>query len=158
MTTRGAGRGPRVRVDGITPFLWFDDQAEEAARFYVATFAGSRITAVRPGGPKGKPLAVEFELGGTPFVALNGGPTYRLSPAFSVFVQCRTQRDVDVLWTRLVRGGEPSQCGWLVDRFGLSWQVIPNRLGELLGDRDPARAQRAMEAMFKMQKIDVPTL
>jgi predicted 3-demethylubiquinone-9 3-methyltransferase (glyoxalase superfamily) len=147
-----------VRVESITPFLWFDDQAEEAARFYVASFAGSKITAIRPGGPRGKPLVVEFELGGTPFVALNGGPVYRATPAFSIAVSCPGQREVDVLWSRLVHGGEPSQCGWLVDRFGLSWQIIPKRLPELLGDPDPERARRALNAMMKMQKIVVRTL
>jgi predicted 3-demethylubiquinone-9 3-methyltransferase (glyoxalase superfamily) len=158
MTTRQSARGPRVRVDSITPFLWFKDRAEEAARFYVASFAGSRITAVRPGGPRGKALVVEFELGGTPFVALNGGPSYAPTPAFSIFVSCPTQREVDLLWTRLLRGGRPSRCGWLVDRYGLSWQVIPKRLPELLGDRDPERAGRALAAMMKMQKIDVRAL
>jgi predicted 3-demethylubiquinone-9 3-methyltransferase (glyoxalase superfamily) len=158
MTTKSGPRGPRVRVESVTPFLWFDDQAEEAARFYVATFAGSRITEVRPGGPRGKALGVEFELGGTPFIALNGGPVYPQTPAFSMFVSCSSQREVDVLWTRLVRGGQPSRCGWLVDRYGLSWQIIPKRLSELLGDPDPLRAGRALQAMMKMQKIVVRTL
>jgi predicted 3-demethylubiquinone-9 3-methyltransferase (glyoxalase superfamily) len=151
-------RGLRQRVESITPFLWFNDQAEEAARYYVATFAGSRINAIQPGGPKNKALLVEFELGGTCFVALNGGPAYRLSPAFSISVSCRSQREVNVLWSRLVRGGKPSRCGWLVDRFGLSWQIIPTRLGELLGDPDPARAARALEAMMKMGKIEIRKL
>jgi predicted 3-demethylubiquinone-9 3-methyltransferase (glyoxalase superfamily) len=151
-------RGPRVRVEALTPFLWFNDQAEDAARFYVATFAGSKITARHPGGPRGKPLVVEFQLGGTPFVALNGGPAYRLSPAFSIAVACRNQQQVDVLWGRLLRGGKASQCGWLVDRFGLSWQIVPTRMMQLLGDPDPERAQRAFRAMMKMVKIDLPTL
>jgi predicted 3-demethylubiquinone-9 3-methyltransferase (glyoxalase superfamily) len=151
-------RGPRAKVESITPFLWFNDQAEEAARFYVATFAGSRITSVSPGGPKGKALLVEFELGGTAFIALNGGPTFRPTPAFSVFVSCPSQRVVDVLWSRLVRGGKPSRCGWLVDRYGLSWQIIPSRLSELLGDPDPARAGRALNSMMKMGKIEVKKL
>jgi predicted 3-demethylubiquinone-9 3-methyltransferase (glyoxalase superfamily) len=158
VTARGGASGPRVRVESVTPFLWFDDQAEEAARFYVASFARSRITRVRPGGPKGKALVVEFELGGTPFVALNGGPVYRLTPAFSIAVSCPTQREVDALWTRLVRGGEPSQCGWLVDRYGLSWQIVPRRLMELLGDPDPGRARRAFDAMLKMQRIVLRTI
>ena len=156
--TRGVPRQPRVRVRGITPFLWFDDQAEEAARFYVASFARSRITAVRPGGPGGKALVVEFELAGTPFIALNGGPVYRPTPAFSLFVSGDGQSEVDALWSRLVRGGEPSRCGWLVDRFGLSWQIIPTRLTELLSDPDPERAGRALAAMMTMQKIVVRTL
>jgi len=158
VTTRGGARGPRVRVESLTPFLWFDDQAEEAARFYVASFAGSRVTAVHPGGPGGKPLVVEFKLGGTPFVALNGGPEHRPSPAFSIFVGCPDQRAVDVLWSRLLRGGEPSRCGWLVDRYGLSWQIIPARLMELLRDPDPERAGRALQAMRRMQKIVVRKL
>jgi predicted 3-demethylubiquinone-9 3-methyltransferase (glyoxalase superfamily) len=158
VTARGGARGPRVRVEGITPFLWFDDQAEEAARFYVASFAGSRITAVHPGGPGGKALVVEFQLGGTPFLALNGGTAYRLTPAVSLYVACPGQREVDVLWPRLLRGGNASRCGWLVDRFGLSWQVIPNRLTELLRDPDPKRAQRVFESMLTMQKIVVRTL
>jgi predicted 3-demethylubiquinone-9 3-methyltransferase (glyoxalase superfamily) len=103
-------------------------------------------------------LVVEFELGGTPFIALNGGPVFPPTPAFSMFVACPTQREVDVLWSRLVRGGRPSQCGWLVDRFGLSWQIIPKRLSELLGDPDPVRAGRALKAMMKMHKIVVRTL
>lgn len=158
MTPRKSARGPRVRVESLTPFLWFDDQAEEAARYYVASFAGSRITGVRAGGPNGKPLAVEFELMGTPFIALNGGPAYALTPAFSIFVSCAGQREVDALWTRLLRGGRRSRCGWLVDRFGLSWQIIPKRLVELLGDADPERAARALQAMLTMQKIDVRAL
>lgn len=158
MVTGAAPRSPRVRVRGITPFLWFDDQAEEAARFYVASLARSRITAVQPGGPGGKALVVEFELGGTPFIALNGGPVYRPTPAFSIYVSCAGQTEVDALWSRLVRGGEPSRCGWLVDRFGLSWQIIPTRLTELLSDPDPERAGRAFAAMMKMQKIGVRTL
>lgn len=156
--TRAARRGPRLRVEAITPFLWFNDQAEEAARFYVASFARSRITAVRPGGPGGKAMIVEFELAGTPFIALNGGPVYKPTPAFSIFVSCAGQSEVDALWSRLVRGGTPSRCGWLIDRFGLSWQIIPTRLGELLGDSDPERAGRALGAMMKMQKIVVRTL
>ncbi len=153
----------RIRVQGITPFLWFKDQAEPAVRFYTSIFPRSKITALMPGEParKGaKPtvMGVQFTLDGREFFALNGGPTYRLSPAFSLFVQCASQREVDALWTRLVRGGTPSRCGWLVDRFGLSWQIIPSRLTELLGDPDPGRAGRAMEAMLKMGKINVAAL
>ncbi|MCI4320142.1 MAG: VOC family protein [Thermoplasmata archaeon] len=158
MTRSRGTRGPHVRVESLTPFLWFTDQAEAASKLYVATFANSRITAVRRVGPGGEAMVVEFELDGLPFVALNGGPTYRLTPAFSVFVSCATQREVDVLWSRLVRGGRPSRCGWLVDRFGLSWQIIPKRLPELLSDEDPERARRAMAAMMKMQKIVIRTL
>jgi predicted 3-demethylubiquinone-9 3-methyltransferase (glyoxalase superfamily) len=154
---------PKIAVNGITPFLWFDDRAEEAAKFYVSIFRNSRIIEVGriPGpenGGEGKALTVTFELAGQSLMALNGGPVYRLTPSFSLFVSCSTQRHVDALWTRLTRGGKESRCGWLEDRFGVSWQIIPTRLPELLGDPDPARAGRAMSAMMKMKKIDVATL
>lgn len=152
----------RIAASAVTPFLWFDHEAEAAAKFYVSLFAGSRITDVarnlEPGGGRPTASVVSFELGGQPFVALNGGPIYKLSPAFSIQVTCRSQRDVDTLWRRLSRGGEPGQCGWLVDRFGLSWQLIPERLGELLRDTRDGRGQRAMEAMMKMGKIDLRVL
>ena len=153
----------KVSVLSATPFLWFNNQAEEAATFYVSLFRGSKINSISrtPGGPKGKKapaFVVEFTVAGTPLVALNGGPTFQLTPAFSLQVSCRGQSEVDALWTRLARGGKLSQCGWLVDRFGLSWQIIPTRLGELLSDPDPARAGRAMTAMMKMGKIDVVRL
>lgn len=148
----------KVSVDGVTPFLWFDSEAEPAAKFYTSLFRNSRITDVGRSGPKGPVMTVAFELSGQPFVALNGGPVYKLSPAFSVCVYCRGQREVDRLWKALVRGGEESRCGWLVDRFGLSWQIIPKRLPQLLSDPDPQRAQRALAAMMKMQKIDVAAL
>lgn len=154
---------PKVHVNGIRPFLWFNDNAEAAAKFYVSTFQGSRITHVRrmadPANLRRKRvLLVEFELAGQRVVALNGGPAFRPTPAFSLYVSCSTQKQVDALWSRLVRGGKEVQCGWLEDRFGLSWQVIPERLTELLSDPDPDRAARAMAAMMKMKKIDVPTL
>ena len=157
MATKKAAAGPKVKVDGMTPFLWFQDQAEPAARFYVATFRGSKFHAVMPSGDGGV-MAVEFEVAGQRLIAMNGGDAYRLTPAFSLQVACPTQKEVDVLWKRLVKGGEESQCGWLVDRFGLSWQILPNRLNELLGDPDPARAGRAAAAMMKMRKIDVAAL
>ncbi|HEV2318046.1 MAG TPA: VOC family protein [Thermoplasmata archaeon] len=148
----------RVVVDSVTPFLWFDRDAQAAAKLYTSLIQNSRITEVsrvRPGGPV---LTVAFELNGQRFLGLNGGPIYPHSPAFSIFVTCRGQREVDRLWTALTRGGEESRCGWLVDRFGLSWQIIPRRLLELLQDRDPRRARRATEAMMTMRKIDVPAL
>jgi predicted 3-demethylubiquinone-9 3-methyltransferase (glyoxalase superfamily) len=144
--------GPKkIAVQGITPFLWFEKNAEEAARFYVSIFKGSKILSANP-------MSVEFNLAGQDFYALNGGPTYKLTPAFSMFVSVKTQKDVDSLWETLSKGGEKSMCGWLVDRFGVSWQVIPTRLPELLGHKDPAVAQRAVAAMLKMQNIDIAAL
>ncbi|MGQ0798133.1 MAG: VOC family protein [Methanobacteriota archaeon] len=140
-----------MAVEGITPFLWFDDNAEEAARFYVSIFKGSRILSASP-------MSVEFNLAGREFYALNGGPTYNLSPAFSMFVSVKSQKDVDYLWETLSKGGQKSMCGWLVDKFGLSWQIIPTRLTELLGHKDTEVARRAMQAMLKMTKIDIAGL
>jgi predicted 3-demethylubiquinone-9 3-methyltransferase (glyoxalase superfamily) len=150
-------RPARVGVEAVTPFLWFNDQAERAVRFYVSLFRGSKVTRVSPGAD-GRVLTVAFELAGQPFVALNGGPHFALTPAFSVLVSCRTQREVDRLWETLSRGGEKSRCGWLIDRFGLSWQIVPTRLMELLADRDRERAERVMAAMLKMRKIVVADL
>ena len=147
----------------ITPFLWFDNQAEDAANYYVSVFRNSKIKRIaRYGdagpGPKGSVMTVEFELDGTGFVALNGGPHYTITPAVSFVVNCTDQADVDYYWDRLTAGGMPVQCGWLTDRFGVSWQVVPTRLSELLVDPDKAKAQRVMAAMMKMIKLDVPTL
>jgi predicted 3-demethylubiquinone-9 3-methyltransferase (glyoxalase superfamily) len=153
---RRSSRAP-VKVLGATPFLWFHDRAEDAARFYVSLIAGSRITGVAPG-PDGKVLTVSFELAGQLFTILNGGPHFDLSPVFSIALTCQGQKEVDRLWTALTRGGEESQCGWLVDRFGLSWQVVPERLLELLRDPDPQRAALAFGAMMKMRKIVVRDL
>ena len=154
------------RIDEkITPFLWFDDRAEQAANFYVSLFDDSEILDVSrypegvPGRTAGDAMTVEFRLAGRRFTALNGGPEYRFTEAISLYVRCADQEEVDRLWDRLTdAGGEPGQCGWLKDRFGLSWQVIPDRLGELLGDADPARANAAMQAMLQMQKIEVKAL
>jgi predicted 3-demethylubiquinone-9 3-methyltransferase (glyoxalase superfamily) len=158
MKRRALSASPRsVRVEGVTPFLWFHDHAEDAARFYVSLIAGSRITDRAPG-PDGKLLTVSFELAGQPFIALNGGPYFDLSPAFSIVLRCKGQKEVDRLWKALTRGGEESRCGWLVDRFGLSWQVIPERLLELLQDEDPQRAALAAAAMMKMRRIVVRDL
>jgi predicted 3-demethylubiquinone-9 3-methyltransferase (glyoxalase superfamily) len=154
----------------ITPFLWFDDQAEEAAEFYVSVFnarpgsAGdseilgvSRYGETGPGKP-GSAMTVSFRLEGQDFTGLNGGPQYRFTEAVSLFVSCETQEEVDALWSALTEGGQEDACGWLKDRYGLSWQIIPTALGELLGDPDPERAGRAMQAMLKMSKIDIDGL
>lgn len=136
----------------VTPFLWYDGQAEEAARYYVSVFKkGSKVTSVSP-------MSVTFELEGQPFIALNGGPMFKFTEAVSLFVECKDQREVDYYWAKLLDGGEPSRCGWLKDRWGLSWQVIPRALGQCLGGPDKAGAQRAMEAMLKMVKLDVKKL
>jgi predicted 3-demethylubiquinone-9 3-methyltransferase (glyoxalase superfamily) len=154
------------RIDEkITPFLWFDDRAEQAANFYVSLFDDSEILDVSrypegvPGRTAGDAMTVDFRLAGRRFTALNGGPEYRFTEAISLYVRCADQEEVDRLWDRLTdAGGEPGRCGWLKDRFGLSWQVIPDRLGELLGDADPARANAAMQAMLQMQKIEIKPL
>jgi predicted 3-demethylubiquinone-9 3-methyltransferase (glyoxalase superfamily) len=147
----------------ITPCLWFDTQAEEAANFYTSVFKNSNILEVSRYGegaprPAGMVMTVSFELDGQRFTALNGGPEFTFNEAVSFQVNCETQEEVDEYWTKLTEGGEESQCGWLKDRYGLSWQIIPNRLVELLNDPDPARCQRVMQAMLQMRKIDVPTL
>ena len=147
----------------ITPFLWFDDNAEEAINFYTSIFKNSRIvsTSRYPAngpGPAGKLMTATFQLEGQEFMALNGGPTYKFTEAISLFVDCKTQAEVDELWEKLSAGGEKSQCGWLKDKFGVSWQIIPRALGELLGDPDPAKAQRVMQAMLQMTKLDIKGL
>ncbi|CAN7166922.1 VOC family protein [Variovorax sp. LjRoot290] len=142
----------------ISPFLWFDGKAEEAAKFYTAIFKNSRITNVIPG-PGGTVMGVSFELEGQEFMGLNGGPMFQFTPAVSFFIKCETQEEIDNYWTRLTEGGgEPQPCGWLKDKFGLSWQVIPDALGTMLQDKDPAKAQRTMEAMMKMSKLDIAAL
>lgn len=141
-----------LRSSRITPFLWYDGQAEEAARYYVSVFRkDSRVTSVSP-------MSVTFKLEGRPFMALNGGPRYKFNEAFSLFVDCRDQEEVDYYWKALGRGGEPGRCGWLKDRWGLSWQVVPRALGACLRGPDKAGAQRAMAAMLKMGKLDVRKL
>jgi len=147
----------------ITPFLWFDTQAEEAAKLYTSLFKNSsigKISRYPPGlpGQEGKVMTVEFKLDGQDFIALNGGPHYSFTPAVSMFIKCETQEEVDRLWNALSEGGTIEQCGWLRDKFGLSWQVVPNGLQELLQDKDPGRAQRAMTAMMKMKKLDIGVL
>jgi predicted 3-demethylubiquinone-9 3-methyltransferase (glyoxalase superfamily) len=147
----------------ITPYLWFIDRAEEAMLFYTSIFKNAKVGEVSrygEGGPgePGKVMSVTFELEGQQFMALNGGPHFSFTPAISLFVNCETQAEVDELWDKLIEGGEPSQCGWLTDKFGLSWQIIPEALGEMLNDKDHEKSQRVMQAMMKMVKIDVPTL
>jgi len=141
-----------VRRHRVTPFLWYDGTAEEAARHYVSVFKkGSRLTSVSP-------MSVTFELEGQPFIALNGGPTFKFSEAVSLFVDCRDQREVDYYWERLGDGGTEGRCGWLKDRWGLSWQVVPRALHKFINGRDKAGAQRAMEAMLGMGKLQVAAL
>ena len=147
----------------IVTFLWFDDQAEEAARFYTSLFPNSKLgTISRYGdagpGPKGSVMMVTFELAGQQFMALNGGPHFSFTPAISLLVICESQAEVDELWEKLSEGGRTDQCGWLQDRFGVSWQIVPTRLGELMADPDPARSKRVMEAMLKMGKLDLAEL
>ncbi len=135
----------------IVPFLWFDGKAEEAAKFYVSVFRNSKMLTVTP-------MSVTFQLEGQPFYALNGGPQYKFTPAISLFVNCETQQEVDELWTKLSAGGSDEQCGWLRDKYGLSWQIIPKTLGRLLSDKNTKKANAAMQAMLKMKKIDIKTL
>jgi predicted 3-demethylubiquinone-9 3-methyltransferase (glyoxalase superfamily) len=147
----------------ITPFLWFDGKAEEAMTFYVSVFKNSKVGRVmRYGsagpGPKGKVMSVTFQLEGQEFFALNGGPHFTFTPAISFFVNCETQQEVDELWEKLSAGGEKQKCGWLKDKYGLSWQIIPTVLGTLLQDKDAEKANRVMKAMLEMDKIDIERL
>ena len=147
----------------ITPFLWFDNNAEEAMTFYLSIFKNSKVLNVmRYGdagpGPKGTVMAATFQLEGQEFQALNGGPHYQFTPAISLFVNCETQQEVDTLWSKLLEGGREDQCGWLTDRFGLSWQIIPSTLGKLLQDKDPKKSSSVMKAMLQMRKIDIKKL
>lgn len=147
----------------ITPFLWFDGRAEEAAGFYVSVFKNSKMGIIsRYGdagpGPKGTAMSATFELEGQEFMALNGGPMFTFSPAISFFVNCASQAEVDELWEKLSEGGEKSQCGWLKDKFGVSWQIVPSVLGELLSDPDKEKSKRVMTAMLAMTKIDIAAL
>ena len=142
----------------ITPFLWFDTQAEEAMNFYVSLFKNSKVHNVSRG-PDGKAFTVSFELDGQEFMGLNAGPQFKFNEAVSMFVNCEDQAEVDYYWEKLTEdGGEESMCGWLKDKYGLSWQIIPKALGELMGDPDPVKAQRVMQAMLQMQKIEVDEL
>ncbi|SDK33212.1 VOC family protein [Nonomuraea jiangxiensis] len=142
----------------VTTYLWFDNQAEEAATFYTSLFEDSRIIDVHRQGEAGPAMMVTFELAGQRFLAMNGGPQYTFTPAISLYVDCESQEEVDELWAKLTEGGKELQCGWLTDRWGLSWQIIPKALPELLTDPDPVRAQQAMQAMLGMRKIDIKGL
>jgi predicted 3-demethylubiquinone-9 3-methyltransferase (glyoxalase superfamily) len=158
-----------ARIQKITPFLWFDDQAEAAARFYTGVFQNSKIGRISRYGeagrevhhrPPGSVMVVEFELEGQSFAALNGGPLFKFSEAISFEISCETQQEVDYYWDKLSAGGDPKaqQCGWLKDKYGLSWQVVPTVLGALMTDPDPARAGRVMQAMLQMKKLDIAEL
>lgn len=151
----------------ITPFLWFDNQAEEAVNFYASIFKNSKIGGVTrydeagakaSGRPKGTAMTVEFQLEGQEFVALNGGPQFKFTEAISFVVNCTTQEEVDYFWEKLSEGGQEVQCGWLKDKYGLSWQVVPTILAELLQDKDLVKAQRVMQAMLQMKKLDIGKL
>ena len=147
----------------ITPFLWFDGNADDAMNFYTSIFKNAKIGKVsRYGdagpGPKGTVMTATFQLEGQEFMALNAGPQFKFNEAISFFVNCKTQEEVDELWEKLSRGGQKGRCGWLKDKFGLSWQIIPSVLGELLAGKDPAKSQRVMQAMLQMDKIDIKRL
>jgi len=143
----------------ITPFLWFDTQAEEAMNFYCSVFKSSKVGSVQRAGPDGPVLSVTFQLEGQDFMALNAGPEFKFNESISFFVDCKSQAEVDELWNKLTAdGGEESRCGWLKDKFGLSWQIIPSALGELMGDKDPVKAKRVVDAMLKMNKIIIADL
>ncbi len=147
----------------ITPFLWFNGNAEEAMSFYVSIFKNSKVLSVsRSGasgpGPEGTVMSVNFKLDGQEFIALNGGPEFKFTPAVSLYVNCEDQEEVDALWKKLSKGGEVLQCGWVKDKFGMCWQIIPKVLGVLMGDKDKVKAARVMEAMLKMKKIETAKL
>jgi predicted 3-demethylubiquinone-9 3-methyltransferase (glyoxalase superfamily) len=150
-------------IQKIKPFLWFDSQAEEAANFYCSIFKDSKILKVSrypegSPGPTGSVMVVNFQIEGQEFIALNGGPLFKFTEAISFLISCETQEEVDYFWNKLLPGGQESQCGWLKDKYGLSWQVTPTILGELLADKDAKKAQRVMQAMLKMKKIDIAAL
>jgi len=147
----------------ITPFLWFDDNADKAVNFYLSIFKDSRLLDTKRygetgPGPKGTIMTATFELNGQQFIALNGGPRYKFTEAVSFVVKCETQEEIDYYWDKLLDGGEPQRCGWLKDRFGLSWQIVPAQLSELFGGNDPQRAGRVMQAMMQMVKFDLAKL
>ena len=147
----------------ITPFLWFDSQAEDAMNYYTSVFRNSQKGEIRRygeagAGPAGTVMTVSFQLFGQEFIALNGGPVFKFSPATSFFVLCETQEEIDEYWNKLSDGGKPNQCGWIDDRFGVTWQIVPTVLDKLLSDKDRTKATRAMQAMMKMVKLDIKTL
>jgi predicted 3-demethylubiquinone-9 3-methyltransferase (glyoxalase superfamily) len=151
----------------ITPFLWFDNQAEEAANFYVSIFKNSKVGSVArygeegakvSGRPKGTVMTVTFQLDGQEFMALNGGPMFKFTEAISFIVNCKTQQEVDEFWEKLSQGGEEGPCGWLKDKYGVSWQIVPTVLGEMMQDKDPEKSERVMKAMLQMKKLDIKSL
>jgi predicted 3-demethylubiquinone-9 3-methyltransferase (glyoxalase superfamily) len=157
----------RIEEQKITPFLWFDKEAEDAAKFYISVFKNSKLKSVNrydkaaaeaTGQPEGSVLTIEFELEGMTFVGLNAGPQFKFSEAISFVINCETQEEVDYFWNTFTKDGEESMCGWLKDKYGLSWQVIPTVLNKLLQHEDKAKAKRAMQAMLKMRKLDIKTL
>jgi predicted 3-demethylubiquinone-9 3-methyltransferase (glyoxalase superfamily) len=161
----GDGRDPEIKekdyMQKITPFLWFDGKAEEAVNFYTSIFKNSkveRLSRYGEAGPKGAVMSVTFELAGQKFMALNGGPQFSFTPAISFFVNCETQEEVDELWEKLSEGGQKSRCGWLKDKYGVSWQIIPTALGKLMSDPDREKSNRVMKAMLHMDKIDIKRL
>jgi predicted 3-demethylubiquinone-9 3-methyltransferase (glyoxalase superfamily) len=146
-----------VHTQTITPFLWFDGQVEEAIDFYMTIFANAKKLSVMPG-PNGTVMGANFELNGQRFMALNGGPQYKFTPAISFYINCETQQEVDQLWEKLSAGGRTDRCGWLQDKFGLSWQIVPSALPRLLQDKDPGKRTRVLNAMMKMTKLDIAGL
>ena len=156
-----------MKTQKITPFLWFDDKAEEAVNFYVSIFKNSKVGSITrygdeaaevSGRPKGTVMTVTFQLEGQEFMALNGGPHFKFTEAISLLVNCKTQEEVDELWEKLSEGGEKGQCGWLKDKYGLSWQIVPTVLGEMLQDKDARKSERVMNALLKMNKIEIKAL
>jgi predicted 3-demethylubiquinone-9 3-methyltransferase (glyoxalase superfamily) len=156
-----------TNMQKITPYLWFEDNAEEAAKFYTSIFKNSRVINIThygesaaevSGRPKGTVMTVTFELEGQRFMALNGGPIFKFSPAISFLVSCETQQEVDDLWEKLSEGGQVEQCGWLKDKVGVSWQIVPNILGEMIKDKDAKKSERVIKAMLQMKKIDIQGL
>jgi predicted 3-demethylubiquinone-9 3-methyltransferase (glyoxalase superfamily) len=150
-------------VQKITPFLWFDNQAEEAVNFYVSLFKNSKVNSIKRygdagPGPKGSVMIVTFQLEGQDFIALNGGPTFKFTPALSLYVDCETQDEVDELWEKLSDGRRKDRCGWLQDKYGLSWQIVPRALQQLMSDPDPKKSASVMQAMLQMDKIDIQAL
>lgn len=162
--SQAPAQGAMANAPKITPFLWFDDNAETAVRYYLAVFPGAKLVSETRWGeggpvPKGTLMLATFELAGQTFMALNGGPRYRFNGAVSFMIRCETQQEIDSLWAKLTSdGGEPGHCGWLKDKFGLSWQVVPTKIGELLDAKDPARARRVSEALLQMGKLDLKQL
>jgi predicted 3-demethylubiquinone-9 3-methyltransferase (glyoxalase superfamily) len=152
-----------TRIQKIAPFLWFDNQADEAAHFYVSIFPNSRIVSTTRYGdvgpqPNGTVMTVGFELDGQAFIALNGGPHFKFTEAISFVVNCETQKELDHFWEKLTEGGKEIECGWLKDKYGLSWQIVPTVLSKLMQDKDPAKSQRVMQALLQMKKLDIATL